>query len=104
MHLKISDIINKHKGSVAVIDLFGRSGNDNRVAIDGMAKRGEIVRFSCNNWFDFFPGSPAPNYWVLASNMDTIAKYKGQINKHMITLVIASTPLLTILSQIPRPL
>lgn len=84
----MSDIIDKHKGSVAVVDLFGPSGKIHRDTIDLLAKEKQIIRLSCNNWWEHLPSSPPPDYWVLASNVDTVSRYLSEINKHKETTTL----------------
>lgn len=78
--LSESDIIDSHKGEVAAICLHGPTLSEYLGPIIGRQRDGNLVRFSPNNWFQFMGFDSFPDYWVLASNVDTIGAYSGTIN------------------------
>ena len=66
MRIQISDIIDRHTGIPAVITLHGPTLNLHKEKIIDYQKQGKILRFSVNNWYDYFDLSPS--YWILSSS------------------------------------
>ena len=89
MQLDYEDIIDKHTNVPAVIAAHGPSLNDNKSVIEKLQKENKIIRLSLNNWFYFFDSKP--DYWVLASTVDTIKSFKEQINKYNTPVFFADT-------------
>ncbi len=77
--MHIEDIKGSGKGKSAIICAHGPSLNKHKEQIKKLQESGDMIRFSPNNWFDFFDSSP--DYWVLASNVDTIERYHEVMNK-----------------------
>tara|TARA_R100000664_G_scaffold27197_1_gene37737 strand:+ start:6154 stop:7095 length:942 start_codon:yes stop_codon:yes gene_type:complete len=70
MKLKYKDIIGRHSDIPAVIACHGPSLNDHRDKIEELQRHKKIIRFSMNEWYDFF--SENPDYWVLSNTEYTI--------------------------------
>ena len=66
MQLKISDVIDKHKDEPCFVACHGPSLNQHKDALISARQEKKILRFSVNNWWDYFE-SP-PDYWVLSSS------------------------------------
>ena len=66
MQLVLKDIIDKHRDSACFIACHGPSLNKHKKELVSARQRGDILRFSVNNWWDYFE-SP-PDYWVLSSS------------------------------------
>jgi hypothetical protein len=64
--LKISDIIDKHKGEPCFIACHGPSLNQYKRELVSARKEGKILRLSVNNWWDYFENPP--DYWILSSS------------------------------------
>ena len=79
--LNEKDIIDREKGKTAVICAHGPSLREHLIQIINLREEGKIVRFAANNWFNFVTDIHIPDYWVLASNVDTISAYLGIMNK-----------------------
>mgnify|MGYP003112033635 FL=1 len=75
MKLTYKDIISKHKNIPAVVALHGPSLNNDKDRIQQLQKESKILRFSVNEWYDFF--SERPDYWVVSNGEFTI---KSSIN------------------------
>ena len=65
MRLSIQDLYDKHKNTPAVISVHGPNLNYHRDRIERLQKENKIIRFSVNNWFDYF--DKEPDYWVTAN-------------------------------------
>lgn len=70
MRLKQEDLLDRHKGIPAVITTHGPSLNNYKETIQDLQRQGEVLRFSVNNWFDYF--EEHPDYWVTANGEFTI--------------------------------
>ena len=70
MKLKYNDIIGRHPGIPAVIACHGPSLNDHRDKIEELQRHKKLIRFSMNEWYDFF--SEKPEYWVISNTEYTI--------------------------------
>ena len=66
MQLQIKDIIDRHKDEPCFIACHGPSLNDNKDKLVLARENGKIIRFSVNNWWDYFKN--APDYWILSSS------------------------------------
>ena len=78
--LKISDILNLHKGKPAAICAHGPSLNKDKDVIIDMQNRGVLVRFSVNNWYDHFIDSP--NYWIISNSEYSIPIMHEKMNQY----------------------
>jgi len=78
--IKIPDIFDIHKGIPAVICGHGPSLNDDKLKIEEHQKDKKLIRFSVNNWYDYF--SIAPNYWVISNSMFSIPVMHKIMNHH----------------------
>jgi hypothetical protein len=65
MKLTYEDISGRHKGKPCVVSLHGPSLNKDIQKIEELQKSGKIIRFSTNEWFDFF--NIKPDYWVVSN-------------------------------------
>ena len=93
MKLSIEDIIDKHKGTPAVIGCHGPSLNEQREKIEDLQSKGKVIRLSTNKWYEFF--NMVPDYWIL-SNTETTVKNQLQImNKAACPVFYADTVDLT---------
>jgi len=70
MKLYLNDIINKHRGTPAVVAAHGPSLNGHKDAIQEGQRRQKLLRFSVNEWFSFF--EQVPDYWVVSNTEFTI--------------------------------
>jgi len=77
--LKISDIIDKHKGIPAAICAHGPSLNKDKDRISELQKADQLIRFSVNNWYDHFNHSP--NYWIISNSEYAIPIMQEKMNK-----------------------
>jgi len=77
MKLEYKDIINKHKNSPALVIGHGVSLNPYIPMIKDYKDKGYIL-FGCNFWEAIY--KQAPDYWVLASNFNTIQKFLPKMN------------------------
>ena len=70
MRLEIKDIIDKHKGMPAAIAAHGPSLNLFKEQIASLHQQEKLIRFSVNNWWDYF--DTPPNYWILSTTVFTL--------------------------------
>ena len=75
MKLNFEDITNKHKGQSAVVAGHGPSLSYVKDKIEDLQIKGEFLRFSSNEWYDFF--AQQPDYWVLSNSEYTIGASFG---------------------------
>lgn len=68
MKIDFDDIIDRHVDVPAVITLHGPSLNKHKHKISSLQKSNKIIRFSINNWYDYF--TIPPDYWILSSAED----------------------------------
>jgi|3_EtaG_2_1085321.scaffolds.fasta_scaffold27543_2 hypothetical protein len=87
--LDIEDIVDQCTGLPAVIACHGPSLNSVKDKILDLQNQKKLIRFSLNNWFDFFDSEP--DYWVLASTVDTIKTYTEIMNKSNVPVFFADT-------------
>ena len=87
MKLKIEDIIDRHKGKPAVVCGHGPSLGEHKQDIESLQKQDKLVRFSVNNWYDYF--SSPPDYWVLSNTEPEyhISLSHERMNEAMATLI-----------------
>jgi|TARA_R110000851_G_scaffold332336_1_gene508148 hypothetical protein len=78
--LKLADIIDKHKGTAAVICGHGPSLNEDKERIEELQNNNEIIRFSVNNWYDYF--KIAPDYWVISNSQFSFPVMHEIMNKY----------------------
>ena len=79
MRLEIRDIVDKHRGMPAAIAAHGPSLNLFKEQIASLHQQEKLIRFSANNWWDYFKTSP--NYWILSTTIFTIRRMIDIINK-----------------------
>jgi len=91
VRLNNEDIIDRHKGEVAVICAHGPTLSENLTPILRLQEINKIVRFSANNWFDFIHEDRHPDYWVLASNIDTVENYSHKMNRSGAKILFADS-------------
>jgi|2_EtaG_2_1085320.scaffolds.fasta_scaffold60815_1 hypothetical protein len=89
----IENLFGIHKGKACVIAGHGPSLNPYKDEIEELQKKNKILRFSANNWFNYFDS--APDYWVLASTEVTIQSQEHLINKCKIPVIFADSVDLT---------
>ena len=89
MRINYKDILNKHINTPAVVAAHGPSLNKNKAIIEALQKEKELIRFSLNNWFHFF--NSKPDYWILASSVDTIPALAKEINHYNVPVFFADT-------------
>ena len=70
MKLSIEDITNKHKDQPCVVACHGPSLNNDKDKISSLQKEGKVIRFSVNEWYDFFDFKP--DYWIVSNTEFTI--------------------------------
>ena len=66
MKIEIKNILDRHKEIPCVITAHGPSLNVNKQKIIELQSAGDLLRFSVNNWWDYF--TIAPDYWILSSS------------------------------------
>ena len=89
------DIIDVHKGETAVICAHGPSSSEYISQVIKLQECQQIVRFGANNWFDFLNRNRWPDYWVLASNVDTVQNYFQIMNDSKSKVLFADSVDLT---------
>ena len=89
MKIDYKDIISKHINVPAVITAHGPSLNKDKNKIEQLQEEGKIIRFSLNNWFYFFDSKP--DYWILASSVDTVESFVKEINEYNTPVFFADT-------------
>ncbi len=82
MKLTIKDIIDKHKNMPAVIAAHGPSLNFNKKKIIDAHNKNTILRFSVNNWWDYFDRQP--DYWILSSTIWTMERIMPKLQETMV--------------------
>tara|TARA_R110000824_G_scaffold197409_13_gene380881 strand:- start:6515 stop:7381 length:867 start_codon:yes stop_codon:yes gene_type:complete len=82
MQLQINDLIDRHKDKPCVVTAHGPSLNLNKERIIEAHRKNRILRFSVNNWWDYF--NQPPDYWVLSTGVFTIERMAPIINKYNI--------------------
>ena len=70
MEITYDDISGKHKDIPCVVSLHGPSLNTHRDKIESLQKEKKLIRFSVNEWYDFF--NEKPDYWVVSNGEFTI--------------------------------
>jgi len=65
MKVGFGDILDAHKDVPAVVCCHGPSLNKDKEKIIEAQEKGNIIRFSVNNWYDFF--DKPPNYWIISN-------------------------------------
>lgn len=66
MKIELSDILDRHKEQPCAISGHGPSLSSSKARITELQNKKELLRFSVNNWWDYF--DTAPNYWILSSS------------------------------------
>ena len=89
MRLEMKQVIDRHKNIPAVVAGHGPNLNSVVERIELLQKEEGLIRFSLNNWFDFFMTDP--HYWVLANNEATVSSYCERMNQHNSTVLFADT-------------
>lgn len=84
MEINLNCLINKYKTPALILG-HGPSLNNIKDELYKYKFHGFIL-FGCNQWFDIY--NTPPDYWVMASNTDTMGKYKNIVNKHSITTTV----------------
>lgn len=84
MKINTSEIINKHRNVPCVIAAHGPSLNLNKEKIIQAQKQKKIIRFSVNNWWDYFEDNP--DYWILSSTVFTMERYFNFLNEKKLTV------------------
>jgi hypothetical protein len=93
MKLEFKDVINKHKGTPALVLAHGPSLNTYLNKLDTLKSKGYIL-IGCNEWFSFYKNVP-PHYHVLANNIYTINRLYQTMNQYDTTVVYADSVDLT---------
>lgn len=78
MRLDYKDILDRHKNVPCVIAGHGPSLNDDKEKIINAHKNKNIIRFSVNNWWDYFEDKP--DYWILSNAEFAIKNYLNFLN------------------------
>ncbi len=86
MKINFYDIIDRHSGIPAVVTLHGPTLNLHKQKIIDYQKENKILRFSVNNWYDYFDLSPS--YWILSSSEDAfgVGKLLDTVCNHNVPL------------------
>ena len=86
MKINFEDVIDRHPQKPAVITLHGPSLNTHKEKILNLQQNNKIIRFSVNNWFDYF--IEPPDYWILSSSEDAfpVRNLFNIIKKHNVPL------------------
>jgi len=92
METYLEDITDTGKGKSAFIAAHGPGLKPYREDMLRLQKAGHLTRFSMNNWFDFFDErEEKPDYWILASSIDSIKNYCGRMNEVNVPVFYADT-------------
>jgi len=78
MRLDYKDILDRHKNVPCVIAGHGPSLNNDKEKIINAHKNKNIIRFSVNNWWDYFEDKP--DYWILSNAEFAIKNYLNFLN------------------------
>ena len=70
MKLSYDNLLNKHKDLPCVISCHGPSLNRHKAQIETLQKQKKVLRFSMNEWYDFF--EEKPDYWIVSNSEFTI--------------------------------
>jgi len=70
MKLTYDNIVDKHKNAPCVVALHGPSLNPYRQEIQRLQKDKNLLRFSVNEWYDYF--DLKPDYWIVGNQEFTI--------------------------------
>ena len=70
MRLSFEDITDRHKNKPCAVVLHGPSLNKDRDKISQLQREKNLIRFSVNDWYDFF--DVKPDYWVISNSEFTI--------------------------------
>ena len=65
MRIQIDDVVDRHKNMPCAIAAHGPSLNKSKQRIVELQQSKKMLRFSVNNWWDYF--TTAPDYWILSS-------------------------------------
>jgi len=84
MRLKFTDIVDKHKNQACVVACHGPSLNLHKEKIIELQNKNKIIRFSMNNWWDYF--DEKPDYWILSNTNYPIKKYMNFLNENKLTV------------------
>lgn len=79
MKISFRDIIDKHKGSPALVIAHGPSFNPYISKIKNLKDRGFFI-FGCNEWYHIY--EEAPHYWLLANNVQRIQTDFRKMNQY----------------------
>ena len=66
MRVELNNILDRHREQPCVISGHGPSLNSSKTRIAKLQNNKELLRFSVNNWWDYF--DTAPDYWILSSS------------------------------------
>ena len=66
MRVELNNILDRHREQPCVISGHGPSLNSSKTRIAELQNNKELLRFSVNNWWDYF--DTAPDYWILSSS------------------------------------
>ncbi len=92
MKLEIKDIIDKHKGSNAIVVGHGPSLDHHRNKLQEYKDNGYLL-FDCNEWYVFH--KVIPSYWITANSEYNIFDFYTSINDTKIPYFYADTVDLT---------
>lgn len=87
MKLNFENILDKHKNIPCVIGAHGPSLKIYKEKIQDLQKQKKIIRFSVNNWWNYF--DIKPDYWVLSNTDYTIEKYMNFLNENNLTVLFS---------------
>ena len=82
MRFNIEELVDRHSETPCVVTAHGPSLNLEKDKIVRSHNDGKIIRFSVNNWWDYF--AKVPDYWVLSTGVFTIERVMHIINEHKI--------------------
>jgi len=76
------DIIDREKGKTAIVCAHGPSLREHLARVIKLRHDApNVISLYSNNWFNFLAPQHTPDYWVLASNIDTISAHLNQMNE-----------------------
>lgn len=89
MELSLTRLTDKHKSKPAVVCGHGPSLNGHLSCIEKLQTDDKIIRFSVNNWWDFF--KLPPHYHVIANSEITVRTEYHLFNRYGSVLVYANS-------------
>ena len=92
VRIKQKDVINIHKNKPAFILGHGPSLSSALPVMKKMQEKEDLILFALNDWYKLYDiGNKSPDYWLFASNIDTVHAHQTPIQQHKSTVLFADT-------------